>query len=553
MNKNEKLMVFILGALLIFFLGKQYFAPKQPAPAPAPTAEVATTEAASATQAQLTAPTTPASAEMAQVPAILPEAVTMTLENESLKVTVSSFNAAITEATFKHYKAENTDDSAPVTMPIHDLLALGFQGHKLPIVYSMKQVDAKTVTLSAPLPLTTAVMERTLTLADDGYALTVSDKIINGAATEVAVSPYTVSVGTFADKADVLAVGAYDVEEEVATIYSATSMGCSCSCTPSVSDVPVTNQGWLALSNRFFVSLVAPQHAQSIATHVTRPNDAKANTLLTGVINCPALQLAPNETRELTARVYLGPKEYEQLSAFADNVPQADKVMDFGFFGWFSKLLLWALNLFYAIIPNYGIAIILLTILVRIIFWPLTHKSTIAMRKMTEIQPMIKEIQQKFKGNPQKIQQETFLLYRQYKVNPLASCLPMLVQIPIFIAFFTMLRSVVELRFASFLWISDLSQPENLFAGVFPVALNILPILTAVTMGLQTHLSPSAGDPAQKKMMTWMMPCMMLFIFYSMPSALCLYWTVSQVLSILQMVHIRRKSGSTDVVTVKAK
>ncbi len=552
MNKNEKIMVCILGALLVFFLGKQFFAPRPVAPATPVAAAVE--PATGAKDAALTLPRTPAEEAMAQVPAILPEAVTATLANEDLKVTISSFNGAIVDATFNKYKATNTDDSEPVCLPVRDLLSLGFQGHKLPIVYTLKQVDTTTLMLEAPLPLTTAVMQRTIQLAEKGYSLLVTDKIMNGSATEVAVPTYTLSAGTIADKVDVLAVGAYDVAEEEATIYSAAGMGCSCSCTPAVTDIPVTNQGWLALSNRFFVSLVAPQHAQAISTHLNRPSDPKADAILTGVMNCPALVLAPNETRTLTSRVYLGPKEYDQLSLFADQVPEADAVMDFGFFGWFSKLLLWALNLFYAIIPNYGVAIILLTILVRIIFWPLTHKSTIAMCKMSEIQPLIKEVQQKFKGNPQKIQQETFLLYRQYKVNPLASCLPMLVQIPIFIAFFTMLRSVVELRFASFLWISDLSQPENLFAGIFPIAINILPVLTAVTMGLQTHLSPSAGDPAQKKMMTWMMPCMMLFIFYSMPSALCLYWTVSQVLSIVQMWTLqRKKQASTDVITVKAK
>jgi YidC/Oxa1 family membrane protein insertase len=203
------------------------------------------------------------------------------------------------------------------------------------------------------------------------------------------------------------------------------------------------------------------------------------------------------------------------------------------------------MNFFYSIIPNYGVAIILLTIIVRLIFWPLTRKSTLAMRKMTEVQPLIKKVQEKFKGNPQKIQQETFMIYRKHQVNPLASCFPMLIQIPIFIAFFAMLRSVAELRFEGFLWISDLSQPENLFAGTLPIAINILPILTSVTMAIQTHLSPSSGDPAQKKMMTWMMPIMMLFFFYNMSSALCLYWTVSQLLSIAQMLWMRRTTPAT--------
>jgi YidC/Oxa1 family membrane protein insertase len=183
-----------------------------------------------------------------------------------------------------------------------------------------------------------------------------------------------------------------------------------------------------------------------------------------------------------------------------------------------------------------------LTILVRIIFWPLTHKSTKSMRKMQEIQPELKALQAKYKENPQKLQQETWAIYKKNKVNPLSSCLPMVIQIPVFIALFTVLRSAVELRYAPFLWIVDLSEPENLFAGSVPLvgALNILPVLMSGTMALQSYLTPSTGDPQQQKMMMIMMPAMMLFMFYSFPSALSLYWTVSQVLAIVQMLLLRR-------------
>ena len=175
----------------------------------------------------------------------------------------------------------------------------------------------------------------------------------------------------------------------------------------------------------------------------------------------------------------------------------------FNFFGNIFGYLLWFL---YEIFHNYGIAIILLTFLVRLIFWPLTRKSTEGMKKMQEIQPIIKELQKKFKDNPQKLQQETFAVYREHKVNPLSSCLPMLIQIPVFIALFYVLRNSVELRYAPFLWIADLSEPENLFAKVLPIPLNILPILMAVTMALQSYLTPSAGDPRQQRMMMVMMP-----------------------------------------------
>ena len=246
------------------------------------------------------------------------------------------------------------------------------------------------------------------------------------------------------------------------------------------------------------------------------------------------LENAPHE-RKFT--FYAGPKKQSLLW----DLGMRD-VMEFGMWRWVCYPLVWVLNLFYSWIPSFGIGIILLTILVRLLFWPLTHKSTISMRRMSEIQPKMKEIREKFKDNPQRMQQETWALYKDNKVNPLASCLPMLVQIPVFIALFTVLRSAVELRYAPFLWIADLSEPENLFPTIFPFGgLNILPILMAVTMGLQSALTPSTGDKSQQRMMMIMMPVMMLVMFYSFPSALSLYWTLSQVLSIVQMWYIRKK------------
>jgi len=154
---------------------------------------------------------------------------------------------------------------------------------------------------------------------------------------------------------------------------------------------------------------------------------------------------------------------------------------------------------------------------------------------MRDVQPKIKAIQEQFKDEPHKLQQEIWKVYRENKVNPFSSCLPMLVQLPVFIALYTVLRSAVELRFAPFLWVADLSEPENLFAGVLPFSLNILPLVMAAVTIVQSKLTPAMGDPAQQKMMTWMMPLMMLFFFYSMPAALSLYWTVSTILAIAQL------------------
>jgi YidC/Oxa1 family membrane protein insertase len=238
-------------------------------------------------------------------------------------------------------------------------------------------------------------------------------------------------------------------------------------------------------------------------------------------------------------KFYVGPKK----QALLWDLGMKD-VMEFGMWRWICYPIVWVLNFFNSLIPNYGIAIILLTILVRLIFWPLTHKSTVGMKKMQELQPKMKEIQAKFKDNPQRLQQETWALYRSEKVNPMSSCLPMLVQIPVFIALFNVLRSAVELRYAPFLWIGDLSEPEGLLAAYLPFGgLNILPILMAVSTALQSAFTPSTGDKNQQKMMMVIMPVMMLVMFYSFPSALSLYWFLSNLFSIVQMWCIRRKTA----------
>jgi len=156
------------------------------------------------------------------------------------------------------------------------------------------------------------------------------------------------------------------------------------------------------------------------------------------------------------------------------------------------------------------------------------------MKKMQKLQPVIKALQEKFKDKPQKMHQEVMALYKEHKVNPMSGCLPILVQIPVFFALYTVLRSAVELRYAEFLWIKDLCEPENLMVGTIGFPINILPILMTITSVFQTKLTPQTGDPQQQKMMMWM-PVIFLFMLYNMASALVLYWTINQVLSIVQL------------------
>jgi len=258
--------------------------------------------------------------------------------------------------------------------------------------------------------------------------------------------------------------------------------------------------------------------------------------------------LAPGERAEVEYTMFIGPRKMSELRDFGGGTIE---IMRFGSWTFFCRILLHVLNFIYSLIPNYGVAIIVLTGIVRLLLFPINRKTTESMKKMREIQPLIKEIQAKYKDDPKKLQQETGRIFRENKVNPLSSCLPLLLQMPVFIALFQVLRSSVELRYASFLWINDLSAQEGLFreelaALGIPFALNFLPIAMAATMFLQSKLTPAAGDPAQQKMMTVMMPAMMLFMFYTMPSALVLYWTVSQTIAIFGLWRSTRKGRKKD-------
>ena len=316
---------------------------------------------------------------------------------------------------------------------------------------------------------------------------------------------------------------------------------------------------WVAVKNKFFVQILAPEKGAAgydlAADRVLVPGE-KENLLLSpknaalnlvqANLHLPEATLAPGETVERSLSFYTGPKKYSALKFLG---LEQDAVMEFGFWTYFCKLLLNILNLLWAVIPNYGVAIILLTLLLKVVFWPLTRKSTESMKKMQELQPMMAELKTRFKDNPKKQQEETLRLYKEHKVNPLGGCLPMLIQIPVFIALFVVLRSAIELRFAEFLWIADLSQPERLFMDLVHYPVNLLPILMTVTMIWQQKLTPTGGDPAQQKMMMIIMPIMMLVMFYSMASGLVLYWTANQCVVIIQQLITRYRTSLKSGIT----
>ncbi len=337
-----------------------------------------------------------------------------------------------------------------------------------------------------------------------------------------------------------------------ATMFGASGGGCQAPTLPPGAPLAATSRfdgtvDWVAVRERFFVEVLTPDSpAAAVETRLRRANTAAgAPVALESVGAALVLGAEPGSsgatgaaaTATRSYSLYIGPKKMSELrKEGADHLA----IMRFGTWSWFCRQLLDLLNFLHRFVPNYGVAIILLTVLVRLVLFPINRKSAKGMRKMSELQPQLKALQERYKDDPRKLQQEQMRLYAENHVNPLSSCLPMLIQLPVFIALFTVLRSAVELRYAPFLWIADLSEPENCFKEAIGFGVNFLPIAMAVTMTLQSRLTPSAGDAQQQKMMTVMMPIMMLVMCYNFASALGLYWSVSQALAIAGIAFARR-------------
>lgn len=293
--------------------------------------------------------------------------------------------------------------------------------------------------------------------------------------------------------------------------------------------------GWLAVKNQYFTMVLSTTNNVTGVTYSTMQITAgppPVSGLMASAEVPVAVEADGSGTCEFT--YYAGPKEYDRLVALGQH---QEELMDFGtpmdfYSGFFGVILVRSLGFFYKLIPNYGVAIILVTVALKIVFWPIQAKSIRSMKEMQKFQPLMAKVREKYKDDQQRMNQELWKLQREHGINPAAGCLPMLVQLPVLIAFYRVLLSDIALRGATFLWIKDLAQPDTV-AMVAGFAINPLPLLMVATMILQQRMTPTGGDPQQAKMMMFM-PLMMLFFFYRTAAGLTLYWTLQQVLSIVQ-------------------
>ena len=298
---------------------------------------------------------------------------------------------------------------------------------------------------------------------------------------------------------------------------------------------------WASIGNRYFVhALAGKQQAVRLETGY-RP-DKKASWL-SAVLTYSVPELKPGETYEWQGTLYTGPKQYERLTALDKEMVCGSDYVKIIDLGWYSIIATWmmqyGLKLTYRYVGSYGISIIILTVIIKLLLWPLTTKSTMAMKKMQKLQPEIKAIQEKYKDDPKKQQEEMMLLYRKYGYNPMGGCLPMLIQLPIFVALYQALSNAIELHKTPFLWIADLSMPDKVGA-IFGFPIHPLAIAMGVGMVAQQMLTPKMGDASQQKMM-YFMPIIFTVLFYNMPSGLVLYWFVNQLLTMAQTTYLQYK------------
>ena len=324
-----------------------------------------------------------------------------------------------------------------------------------------------------------------------------------------------------------------------------------------------SNVVWVAAQNQFFVlaamlptpaqqlvsrPVVLPRPAEGLASATNNPPPKGFQTALV----YPGQTLAAKQAVERQVNFYAGPKEYRTLARIAERFQNnVDLVMGYGgFFGFFSKALLLSMNFLHtALMLPYGWAIITITVVIKLAFWPITAAQTRTARRMAALQPQMKAIQEKYKDDPLKAQKKISEFWKEHKINPMSGCLPLLLQMPVFFGFFYMIRTAIELRGATFLWVADLSKPDTLFVipglNLFPFTLlgttpeglpfNLLPLFMGVTMLWQARLTPpSPGmDPAQAKMMKYL-PVIFIVFLYNYSAGLALYWTVQNLLSVVQ-------------------
>ncbi len=553
--EQGRLFIAIALSFMIFFLWNYFFVEK-----PAPPAETAPVE-----QAQ-SAPPGPTETQPYQAPAqqggsapegltatttapTVPSAPIITVSTPLYKTQVSAQGALFKSFELKDFR-ETVDSDSPLKNVIPQENRIGFPqmsfaGPSLPgikdaVFYA--DTDASEIVVSNQAQTITytwtspdgIVIQRAYTFKPDSYLIGLTTRIKNGSS-----QGFNDHLVLTQFKPWPKAKNAYGFEGPSLFIDNKLNK-------LSRKDVKKQSehQGeiqWAATESIYFMtSIVPPEPLAATARLFIKDNDMLENQLIIATDT-----IVPGTQQQYDTGLYLGPKSLSILRSIGFNL---QKAVNFGFFDMLARPALWFMNKIYSVIPNYGVAIIIMTIFIKILLWPLGTKSYKSMNEMKRVQPLMTEIRAKYKDDKKKQNAETMALYKTYKINPMGGCLPMIMQLPVFFALYKMLYEAIELRHAPFFgWIHDLSAPDRLFDFGFsipfmqpPYGIPVMTLVMGASMFFQQKMSPPPGDPTQAKIMM-LMPIVFTFIFINFSSGLVLYWLVNNILSMGQQFYIQKK------------
>lgn len=565
-------VLLLLAAFASLFLG-QYLSPSK-TPQPVPTVNTpqtaATGEAPAGALPQASTPFVPepqtAFAAVAQSDS---SAQITTLQNEFVAVNFTNLGGAVRDVALKKYAAVRGQPEPFVFNALHAdpmLAFVDFPGLDRATAFELVSRDSSSVVYRAVFDGRVEVTRRysLATQPDkerDPYVIRHETTFRNLTDQIVPLPRVSLSQGTAAptnerDFGIQLTTGYHDGEDQNFFARSKLEagngffgIGASDMKPQIVSGGPIV---WSSVSNQFFATILTPeQPGTSMVTRrvklaTTAAVDDRNTYGLTSVTQFDLAPLAAGAEAKLGAEFYVGPKEYRRLANGDVFKADQDKVMQFGFFKFFSQILLTLMTWVHSWFPNatwaWGWAIVITTLILKTVFVPFTLAASKSAKRMAKIQPEMQAVREKFKDNPQKLQAATMELFKKHKVNPMGGCFPILITIPFFIGFFQMLQSAAELRFQPFLWASDLSAPDTVghLFGLAWLPINILPILMGATMVVQMRLTPSPTvDNMQMKMMKFM-PYVFTLFCYNFSCALALYSTVNGIFTIGQQLIINR-------------
>jgi YidC/Oxa1 family membrane protein insertase len=437
-------------------------------------------------------------------------------------------------------------------------------GAKTPGLDAVWTADRQTLTPTQPVTLTwdngAGLVFKRVVAVDDKYMFTIVDSVANSGGAPAIVQPYalvlrhgrpTVAGYSVLHEGFVGVIGDGGVQQVTyANIEKATGKV----------NTFKGDGGWLGFTDKYWGSAVipvqtAPIEARFSASGTVQPVDYQADFL------GKEQSVAPGATVEATTRVFAGAKEVSTIDNYESKlgIKKFDLMIDWGWFYFITKPMFWLIDTIYRYVGNFGIAILIVTVLVKLAFFPLANRSYSSMARMKKIQPQIAALKDLYPDDKVKQQQEQMALFKREGVNPVAGCLPMVIQIPVFFALYKVIFITIEMRHAPFFgWIRDLSAPDptNIFTlfGLIPwnptalpvfghfLALGIWPLVMGVSMFFQMKMNPEPADPVQKQMFSWM-PVIFTFMLGTFPAGLVIYWTWNNTLTVLQQYYIMSKAG----------